>query len=564
MTALLSDLRTEVGSLSDQTATLLKGIPALPESVRETAISNSLSVDESILRLTKFESLAKALLNESDEKFNLVPLTRIAQLRDRVKTLGTHVVQVNSLLNQLTQASGYARYDASNFHVYAINGTAFDFHNPIRNLNSLTEQSLDSYFDVAPITRPRATLSFGAASKVLKDSATEATEIAHQLDSVLTNAKKELGQAKIYTESANSGAEEISRILGEIEKSRRTTEENEQKAIAAATKINNIVSDATSLESQITEYESDFNAFQAALDQREKNFREGSEALATLRAELSAKDAEIEGLMSKAKEMLGGATTAGLSHAYKSHFEDIDLQLKAAKRGFHGAVFFLFISVLAAVNLNQIADLIHSFAKSSNQSNISQATSATTTEKASGRDAISLPAASSANSANRPSTSNLLPTTSAAPQPRADAGAEETNKFKAEAGPQKDTAFNNIIDASTGTAAIQAFTNMASRFLVILPGLLLIGFAAKRHSALFRLREQYSHKWAIAASVEGFKTQAPAYQEQIAAAVFTELLTNPGHTSTQDSSTKNNGFLDRLIKPAVERTLAKMGAIEDK
>jgi hypothetical protein len=113
-------------------------------------------------------------------------------------------------------------------------------------------------------------------------------------------------------------------------------------------------------------------------------------------------------------------------------------------------------------------------------------------------------------------------------------------------------------------AAIQAFSNLASRFLVILPGLLLIGFAARRHAALFNLREQYSHKWAIAASVEGFKTQAPNYKEPIAAAVFTELLANPAQTIDQQFNRRKNGFIDRLIKPVVDRTLERMGVIPEK
>src|SRR5690606_705920 len=57
-------------------------------------------------------------------------------------------------------------------------------------------------------------------------------------------------------------------------------------------------------------------------------------------------------------------------------------------------------------------------------------------------------------------------------------------------------------DTPTGTIAVQALSALGSRVLLILPALLLAGFAARRHSALFRLREEYSHKYTMAASVQ--------------------------------------------------------------
>lgn len=115
-----------------------------------------------------------------------------------------------------------------------------------------------------------------------------------------------------------------------------------------------------------------------------------------------------------------------------------------------------------------------------------------------------------------------------------------------------------------GTLAIQTLAALGSRALVILPALLLAGFAAHRHSALFRLREEYSHKKALAVSVQGFKEQAPTFQEPIAAAVFQELLLNPANSIDRGvAENKENGFVARLIRPVVDRSLKQMFELRD-
>lgn len=116
-------------------------------------------------------------------------------------------------------------------------------------------------------------------------------------------------------------------------------------------------------------------------------------------------------------------------------------------------------------------------------------------------------------------------------------------------------------DVSTGGMAVQILAGLGSRALVILPALLLAGFASHRHAMLFRLREEYSHKSAIAASVHGFKQQAPSYKEPIAAAVFTELLANPALTLDGKVNKAENRFLARLITPTVEAAMERLQKI---
>jgi hypothetical protein len=43
------------------------------------------------------------------------------------------------------------------------------------------------------------------------------------------------------------------------------------------------------------------------------------------------------------------------------------------------------------------------------------------------------------------------------------------------------------------------------------------------------LEREYAHKAALAMSVDGFKRQAPKYEEEITAEVFMEIRTNPAN-----------------------------------
>jgi hypothetical protein len=64
--------------------------------------------------------------------------------------------------------------------------------------------------------------------------------------------------------------------------------------------------------------------------------------------------------------------------------------------------------------------------------------------------------------------------------------------------------------------------------------------------------------------VQGFKEQAPTYEEPIAAAVFQELLSNPATSMDKVSSPPEaNGFVQRLITPSVEKALKSMLELRD-
>lgn len=70
------------------------------------------------------------------------------------------------------------------------------------------------------------------------------------------------------------------------------------------------------------------------------------------------------------------------------------------------------------------------------------------------------------------------------------------------------------------------------KVLLMVPATWLTGFYTKTYADFFHLEREYAHKAALAGAVDGFKRQAPKYEEEITAEVFLEIRNNPakGHS----------------------------------
>jgi hypothetical protein len=105
--------------------------------------------------------------------------------------------------------------------------------------------------------------------------------------------------------------------------------------------------------------------------------------------------------------------------------------------------------------------------------------------------------------------------------------------------------------------------NFVSKLTFLLPPLILLFFAGRRYTELFRLKTQYTYKYAVAASLPGFKVEAPNYADAITALAFKELLFNPGEriNAPEDKldSTSGTTFIQRLLEPIIKKAMDKMG-----
>lgn len=92
-----------------------------------------------------------------------------------------------------------------------------------------------------------------------------------------------------------------------------------------------------------------------------------------------------------------------------------------------------------------------------------------------------------------------------------------------------------------------------SRTIILLAPFWMTLFSARRYRNLFDLRQQYSHKYNLAFSIDGFRKQAPEYGEELAAWVFHEIAQRPV-TSAKKMGDNPIPTLESMVAGAVERT----------
>lgn len=88
---------------------------------------------------------------------------------------------------------------------------------------------------------------------------------------------------------------------------------------------------------------------------------------------------------------------------------------------------------------------------------------------------------------------------------------------------------------------------------LMVPSIWLTKFTARRHHDLFQLREHYQYKFSLSMAVDGFKKQAPEYEEEIAAATFESLIFNPADKLVEQKTP------EALPNPILNAVLKKLG-----
>lgn len=253
--------------------------------------------------------------------------------------------------------------------------------------------------------------------------------------------------------------------------------------------IKDTAKDAATLEAQVTAYAATFDAFQKSLDAKieaQTNFEQNMSA-----ALLKNKDreSEIDRLMTKADAMIKGATTAGLGASLEETRSIYESRMWVS-------AFFFAVSVflLAASAIPLVAHILP------------------------GLFAGWLPANGSL------------------------AGSIALTKGVASA------AVTNAVQASPN--GWDALISLLGKVFLMFPATWLTQFFSKSYSEFFHLEREYAHKAALARSVEGFKKQAPDFEQEITTAVFFEVQSNPSKREAPDAA--EHPILGPLMKKFVE------------
>jgi len=270
-----------------------------------------------------------------------------------------------------------------------------------------------------------------------------------------------------------------------------------QTAIAAAqsesesklTLIKETAKDAAALEAQITAYSSSFEVFQKSLDDKleaHANFERDMAAALTKNKE---RESEIDRLTTKANSMIQGATTAGLGSSLEE-----TRAIYARRMWISAGLFAASVLLLAASAIPLVAHILP------------------------GLFADWLPAKGGL-------TGSIAIT-------------------------------KGVASAAVGSAAPpmpngwDALISLLGKIFLMFPATWLTQFFSKSYSEFFHLEREYAHKAALARSVEGFKKQAPDFEQEITTAVFFEVQSNPSKRAAPDAA--EHPILGPLMKKFVE------------
>ena len=110
-------------------------------------------------------------------------------------------------------------------------------------------------------------------------------------------------------------------------------------------------------------------------------------------------------------------------------------------------------------------------------------------------------------------------------------------------------------EVTAASVFFQSLTNISFRVMVLVPGLLLAGFASRWHKRILAQKELYAFKKTVAVALPGFKAEveredAHEYSKAMTAEAFERLLFNPQEAEQQQASgeKKVEGFLSKMFR----------------
>jgi hypothetical protein len=119
-----------------------------------------------------------------------------------------------------------------------------------------------------------------------------------------------------------------------------------------------------------------------------------------------------------------------------------------------------------------------------------------------------------------------------------------------------------LLVADNDVTGWQYIGQVLARFVILLPAAWFVSFSAIRHSSLFRLREHYAYKYSMAVAVEGFRKQAPEYENEVTALVLEQLAFNPTDKLIPSKWIKEGMAPTPVLSALVRRIRSKDGDVD--
>ena len=348
----IQEISTKTASLAASATNLLTYFNGSAESggivfdVTRQFPGTDVSYSDCLSRLTIIAEIAEKF--EKSKNINLVPLPRISLLLKAIDQTQQHLNSLSSQFRQAVEQGGGAQgFNYDNFHLQTVNGRNYDFRTAFKNFSDSIENLLEAFFGVLVILRPsQATYSFQAAANALTRLVEDFSEQLQNLREENAELEEAVLGAKASEEKAKSAAEEAARQSDEAAKERKTLAEYTADATEKKASIDSIYSAAKTLESEISEYQEKFDAFDRQLSHRNEDFEKGKEKQEELFSRFENQEQEIRRLIEQSEQMLKGATVAGLASSFSDAHRKLGVQLFWARLSFYFGILFLFVSAI--------------------------------------------------------------------------------------------------------------------------------------------------------------------------------------------------------------------------
>jgi hypothetical protein len=412
-----------------------------------------------------------------------VPGKWLATFRDALKNTANSYENLSANIATIdAQHGGLADIDPASFSASSKSKTVIDFKRPLNNIALNLDDIFAAYYQLRPaISAPRLS-EFTDLFSFFSTRRNELDSISQELSKLRDQSTAMKAETETALSSVKAGEVDVGAAKKDVTKARTDIDAANTQAAAKLKTIEQTETAAVALGSTIAKYQSEFDAFQAALDNRNADYKSKRTDFEKLRTNLDAETTRIQRISAQAEDMLKGATTAGLAASYSNKQNDIENEIKKAR-----FVYYTSIGILVFLTL---PIFIYSFPK------------------------------------------EYL-----------------TEIFKHLFG------FDiTLLARDTGQPQYQQIISFIGRAIFLVPGLMFVRFASSRHERLFRLREDYSYKYSIASSVDGFMKQAKTYADDIAAACYYELTYNPA--DRMDSKAEDA----RMMNPLFEKMMARLEA----
>lgn len=348
---ILESIKTEADRLSKAQRS---SVDALQDLRSGTGKTLDLSIptgddDRSLFDLDALTSSAVKFADGLSQQTNLafVPRKWLIGFRDALKnSANSYENLANNISSIESQHGGLGEIDPAVFSATSKSGTVVDFKKILNSISANLDETFASYYQLRPATAAPRLNEFG---DLFSFFATRRKE----LDSVSQDLSKLRGQgaemAKTIDEAlkaVKSDQQEIDGMKKNVAKSKADVEAASTDATAKLGGIEQITSAAEKLSGTVTNYQKDFNSFQAALDSRNADYTAKKSDFESLKARLDSESERIETIIVQADDMLKGATNAGLAASYSAKQTNVEKEIRKAR-----IVYYLSIGLLVFLTL---------------------------------------------------------------------------------------------------------------------------------------------------------------------------------------------------------------------